>query len=219
MASRATHELLYDSEATLRLVDSALADLRGRPAEPETPAAIAALPQLLLQAYGEIINILGSLREGRGALERAAVEKIHRTHEGLREVSSATEVVATDIMDAVDRALGMVDELDAEEGEHAKERSTGLRASIRDELFGVMNHLEAVRLLDESRRSKAQVARELGIHESMLKRWKAHIEGHPSAEVFPGNGNPSAAEEEVRRLRRENEQLRQERDFLRKTAA
>jgi transposase len=78
---------------------------------------------------------------------------------------------------------------------------------------------EAVRLLDEGGRSKAQVARELGIHDSMLKRWKADLEGHPSTEVFPGNGKLSAAEEEVRRLRRENEQLRQERDFLRKTAA
>jgi transposase len=79
--------------------------------------------------------------------------------------------------------------------------------------------IEAVRLVDESGRSKAQIARELGIHESLLKRWKSQLEGRPRAEAFPGNGNLSAAEEEVRRLRRENEQLRQERDFLRKTAA
>jgi transposase len=79
--------------------------------------------------------------------------------------------------------------------------------------------LEAVRLLNESGRSKAQIARELGIHDSLLKRWKTQLEERPRAEAFPGNGNVSAAEEEVRRLRRENEQLRQERDFLRKTAA
>jgi transposase len=79
--------------------------------------------------------------------------------------------------------------------------------------------VEAVRLLEESGRSKAQVARELGIHESLLTRWKAHLEGHIPAEAFLGNGRLSAAEQEVRRLRRENEQLRQERDFLRKTAA
>lgn len=79
--------------------------------------------------------------------------------------------------------------------------------------------LEAVRLLEESGRSKAQIARELGIHESLLKRWKTQLEERPHAEAFPGNGNVSAAEAEIRRLRRENEQLRQERDFLRKTAA
>jgi transposase len=79
--------------------------------------------------------------------------------------------------------------------------------------------IEAVRLLDESDRSRASVARELGIHESMLKRWKAQLEERPASEAFPGNGSASAAEEEIRRLRRENQQLRQERDFLRKTAA
>jgi transposase len=79
--------------------------------------------------------------------------------------------------------------------------------------------VEAVRLVEESGRSRAQVARELGVHESLLKRWKAQLESRPAPEAFPGNGKLSAAEEEVRRLRRENEQLRQERDFLRKTAA
>ena len=79
--------------------------------------------------------------------------------------------------------------------------------------------VEAVRLVEESGRSRSAVARELGVHESMLKRWKAQLEGRPAAEAFPGNGSLSAAEEEVRRLRRENQQLRQERDFLRKTAA
>lgn len=79
--------------------------------------------------------------------------------------------------------------------------------------------IEAVRLLDESGRPKAQVARELGVHESLLTRWKTQLKEHPAPEAFPGNGKLSIAEAEVRRLRRENEQLRQERDFLRKTAA
>jgi transposase len=79
--------------------------------------------------------------------------------------------------------------------------------------------LEAVRLLDESGRSKAQVARELGIDDSLLTRWKAQLEGRPVAEAFPGNGSASAAEEEIRRLRRELEQARQENAFLKKAAA
>jgi transposase len=79
--------------------------------------------------------------------------------------------------------------------------------------------LEAVRLLEESDRPRAQIARELGIHESLLKRWKAQLEGRPRADVFPGNGKLSAAEEEIRRLRRELEQARQENAFLKKAAA
>ena len=78
---------------------------------------------------------------------------------------------------------------------------------------------EAVRLVEESGRSKAQIARELGIHESLLKRWKSQMEDRPPADVFPGNGNVSAAEAEIRRLKREVEVLRQERDFLKKATA
>jgi hypothetical protein len=43
-----------------------------------------------------------------------------------------------------------------------------------------------VRLLDERGRSKSQLAGELGIHDSMLTRWKADLEGVSSAEAFPG---------------------------------
>ena len=63
-------------------------------------------------------------------------------------------------------------------------------------------------------RPRAQIARELGIHESLLKRWKAQLEGRPRTEAFPGIGTLSAAEEEIRRLRRELEQARQENAFL-----
>ncbi len=80
--------------------------------------------------------------------------------------------------------------------------------------------LEAVRLLEESGRSKARVARELGIHESLLGRWRAQLGGgRTAAEAFPGNGRLSAAEAEVRRLRRELDQARQENAFLKKAAA
>ncbi len=80
--------------------------------------------------------------------------------------------------------------------------------------------VEAVRLMDESGRSKAQIARELGIHESLLGRWRAQLgTGRPAEAAFPGNGRLSAAEAEVRRLRRELEQARQENAFLKKAAA
>ncbi|HEV2131273.1 MAG TPA: IS3 family transposase [Longimicrobiaceae bacterium] len=79
--------------------------------------------------------------------------------------------------------------------------------------------IEAVRLVDESGRSKARIARELGIHESLLGRWKTQLEEHPASEAFPGNGRLSAAEEEIRRLRRELEQARQENAFLKKAGS
>jgi len=72
---------------------------------------------------------------------------------------------------------------------------------------------EAVRVLAESGRPLAQVARELGLRPEQLREWRRQIGPTPSAA-------PAGSEaEEVRRLRRELEVTRQERDFLKKAAA
>src|SRR4051795_9040226 len=77
---------------------------------------------------------------------------------------------------------------------------------------------EAVRLVTEQGRSLAEVARDLGLGESMLRAWKqALVKGGNHA--FPGKGNPPALEEELRRLRAENKRLTMERDVLKKATA
>jgi transposase len=81
---------------------------------------------------------------------------------------------------------------------------------------------EAVRLSQESGKSLAQVARELGVRADLLRKWKRQVEqadGLPGTGVFPGPGKLPPQEEELRRLRREVETLRQERDFLKRAAA
>ncbi len=81
--------------------------------------------------------------------------------------------------------------------------------------------LEAVRLAASGDKPLTQVARELGILPNLLRNWRRQIEGREgqsAADVFPGNGRLTSQDEELRRLRRENESLRQERDFLKKTA-
>lgn len=82
--------------------------------------------------------------------------------------------------------------------------------------------LEAVRLATSSDKPLAQVARELGILPNLLRNWRRQVEsqaGQQNTTVFPGHGQLSSQDEELRRLRREVESLRQERDFLKKTAA
>ena len=80
--------------------------------------------------------------------------------------------------------------------------------------------LEAVRLATAGDKPMTQVAQELGIRPNLLRNWKRQIEGHSgqsaAAEAFPGRGHLSSQEEELRRLRREVETLRQERDFQKK---
>jgi transposase len=78
--------------------------------------------------------------------------------------------------------------------------------------------LEAVRQVVEQNRPIAQVARELGIGAGLLGQWKQHFLSDPEGS-FPGKGRLKPAEEELRRLERENRELRLELEFVKKTAA
>ena len=76
---------------------------------------------------------------------------------------------------------------------------------------------EAVRLTRESNRPVAQVARELGISENVLYRWmteQRHVESRGSTRQ-----SVRPEQDELTRLKRENETLRKERDCLRRAAA
>lgn len=76
---------------------------------------------------------------------------------------------------------------------------------------------DAVRLVETSGKAKTQVARELGISDSALYRWLKEYGQAPEPSTN-GQGNPSLKdlEAENKRLRREVEVLRQERDILKK---
>lgn len=64
----------------------------------------------------------------------------------------------------------------------------------------------------------AEAARSLGINANMLGRWVRQArEGSDTA--FPGKGNLSPEQEEIRRLREENKRLRMEKDILKKATA
>jgi len=78
--------------------------------------------------------------------------------------------------------------------------------------------LQAVRMLTDQGLSVAEVARLLGVGPNCLRNWRQAARDHgPSA--FPGQGNLSPADEELRRLRAEVQRLRAERDLLKKAAA
>lgn len=74
---------------------------------------------------------------------------------------------------------------------------------------------EAVRLAQTSGKPIAQVARDLGISDTSIHQWRKELSEHNS-EAFPGSGHQIAQEEEVRRLKRELEIVKQERDILKK---
>ena len=77
---------------------------------------------------------------------------------------------------------------------------------------------EAVRLLDASQKPPADLARELGVRRNQLYKWKEQLTRR-GASAFPGSGRKLGSGGEVARLRQELEQVKEERDILKKAAA
>jgi transposase-like protein len=77
---------------------------------------------------------------------------------------------------------------------------------------------EALELLQTSGRSANQLEQELGIGKGCLTRWKQELTAE-GEQAFPGHGHLPPDQERLRRLERENEILRQERDILKKAIA
>ena len=77
---------------------------------------------------------------------------------------------------------------------------------------------EAVRLVIEEGRKASQVERNLGITPTLVSRWIREMSEDPEY-AFPGKGRLKAPDEGIRKLQRENERLRRERDILKKAVA
>jgi transposase len=75
-----------------------------------------------------------------------------------------------------------------------------------------------IALSESSEKTVAQIARDLGMPERVLYRWRRELRERPE-QAFPGKGHQSELEDENRRLKRELELLRQEREILKKAVA
>ena len=74
--------------------------------------------------------------------------------------------------------------------------------------------MEAVRMAQRGDMPVTQVARNLGIHDSLLHKWIKQFGKKPDGSQVTANEH-----EELIRLRRENRILKEERDILKKAAA
>lgn len=72
---------------------------------------------------------------------------------------------------------------------------------------------EAVKLVTEQGYQISEASRNLGVHPSVLGRWKRDLEDDA------GGADQKGLQEELSRLRRENKRLRMEREILKKAAA
>jgi len=78
--------------------------------------------------------------------------------------------------------------------------------------------LEAIRLMDECKRSVRDLGKDLGVHPNLLHQWRRKYRADME-QAFPGKGHLKAPDEEIRRLQRENEDLREEKEILKKALA
>jgi uncharacterized phage infection (PIP) family protein YhgE len=150
---RPPQELLYDSEASLRLVDNAIEELSDAAADSDPnaaelvqqmmaqPGGFAALSHALLQAYTDTAVLVARLGEGVGMLDTSGIDKLQQMHGRLNEVSSVTETATTDILDGLSRAVVLVERLDAVSSLPDRQRHE-MAASLREELSALSNHLQ-----------------------------------------------------------------------------
>jgi chemotaxis regulatin CheY-phosphate phosphatase CheZ len=147
---RPPEQLLYDSEASLRLVDHAIEELSDSGAELDResrgflehvmaqPGGFAELSRTLLRAYAETVGIVQRIRESTGMVDDAGVDKLQQMHGRIREVSTATENATAGILDSVTRALEFADRLDGASDTERKQLVT----SLKEELRALPNHLQ-----------------------------------------------------------------------------
>ncbi len=81
---------------------------------------------------------------------------------------------------------------------------------------------EAVKLVKAGRTEVTQIARELDVSRQLLYYWVRQAEsrkGKPLSDVFPGHGKRTSEQAELDRLRRENAELREANEILKKAKA
>ena len=78
--------------------------------------------------------------------------------------------------------------------------------------------LEAVKMVSDRGVSVAQAARDLGLHENVLRKWVRDLKADPQ-HAFPGQGQMKPEQAEIAALRKEVAKLKMERDILKKAAA
>lgn len=74
---------------------------------------------------------------------------------------------------------------------------------------------EAVQPVKSSGKPMSHIARDLGVSDSALYHWCKQLSDQ-GEQAFAGSGHQTAEQEEMRRLKRELEVTRQERDILKK---
>lgn len=75
--------------------------------------------------------------------------------------------------------------------------------------------IKAARMVIDGHKSCKAVERDLGLSQGVVYRWVREVKADPE-HCFPGNGKLKPSDADIQHLLRENDQLRRERDILKK---
>lgn len=201
-------KVIGESVATLRLLEELLEEMQddARSSSGHVPALLA-LPQILLRIYAEILTVIKKLRQSKNVLQYAALARLQDTQDKLREVTSTTETATTDLLDGFDRALAILDGIDASLGTDTDTRECSEKVDeLRDELHRMMNILQ---FQDITSQQLTYVASVLGDAEERLSTVidlfdstgiavHSPEEGETRDEDEPRNYDPNATVQSVR---------------------
>jgi hypothetical protein len=150
---KAARDLLYDSEASLRLVDRAIGELSpgASPGGADAPTLRQHLEQssgsagdqvdALLDDYANTAAIVVRFCQNAGMMDDSVVGSLRPTPRGLAAVSARTAAATTAILDSVARAILLVDAVDGRQGSTDEARHA-IAASLREELHHLTDHLQ-----------------------------------------------------------------------------
>lgn len=185
MKQEIAEQLLFESEATLRLVDSLLDELQElQPHLHDGHVGMHALqlddeqvepeegdfPDRLSSAAGQARALLNALARSRSVLERTSLEKLPGGLDEARETPSAVEVRG-----GLERALLLVDRLEAESGGSAVQRL------LRDEILEMIGGVRAQEITEQQLSYASSVLRETETQLSALVQRLVP----PRADVIP----------------------------------
>jgi transposase len=176
-----------------------------------TPADLDGLDAAALKA---IILAQGETQQAQQESYRAEIERLKLLIAKLQRLLFGTrsEKVLLILPQKVDTAAKL-----EELGEECQ--MSNVRRRVYPEAF----KREAVERVGSSGLTASKVAAELGLHETVLRRWVRQLNAasipEPAAQQRIHLATPSVADlaAEVSRLRKENERLRMEREILKKT--
>ncbi len=101
---------------------------------------LTALPGIVLRAYSEVTDALGGIQQGREAIRHVTFERLQKGHAKLSQVAHVTESATLELMNGIDRSLGLIDQLAAVVPDHPT-AATAID-SLRDELNEFFGHLQ-----------------------------------------------------------------------------